>query len=180
MNQALGRIRLKELIIMKSRFAINRLFPVGLILAIGSAITAMPPSVFAGPQIVVSPGSLAVTNVLGGFNNVTLTVSNASMADASLTFSIFACETGRSNLIQVISSAELPLAQHDFTKAAADKAFATNHLLVRFDSDSGSDLVRAVRIGRAAEFGPHIVPGERCLDHRHTRRGHQRPSRGCG
>ena len=89
-------------------------------------------TVFTSPQVVVSPLSMAVTNVLGRSTNILLTVSNALTADGNLAFTISSAETGRSILSLATAGVGLPPADRDFTKAAPDKEFTADHLLVRF------------------------------------------------
>jgi len=88
--------------------------------------------IFTSPIIAVSPASMNVTNAEGRSTNLTLMVSNQFNADASLTFSIAAQETGRS--IQSIAAAGvgLPPPGRDFTQAAPNMAYTPGRLLVRF------------------------------------------------
>lgn len=147
---------------MKLRFSINLWSTIGVMLALIFSAVAEPPAAFASPQIVVSPGSLAVTNALGGATNVTLTISNALTAASNLTFGIFASETGRSTFSWIVSNIELQPADHDFTKAAPGKEFAADHLLVRFASGmQGAQRMQTLTALGDAQIQQeyNIVPG---------------------
>ena len=90
-------------------------------------------NVFTSPQMVVTPGSMSVTNVQGGQTNLGMNVSNANGADGNLTFHITTRETGRSNLAYAAAAGVgLPPAGRDFTKLAPNQEFAPERLLVRF------------------------------------------------
>ncbi len=89
-------------------------------------------TVFTSPEILVAPGSIAVTNPFGGRTLTTLMVSNAVSADANLTFRVSARETGRSTLALAASGVGLPPSGRDFTQAVPDTEYPVDRLLVRF------------------------------------------------
>ena len=90
-------------------------------------------SVFTSPSIAVSPGSMNVTNGLGGTTDRWLTVSNLPAADGNLTFNVAAVETSRTNFIAALGVDKAALAARDFTQIARGKEFTPNRVLVRFD-----------------------------------------------
>ena len=89
-------------------------------------------TVFTSPIITVAPASLSVTNAEGRSTNVSLVVSNALVADGTLTFRISAQETGRSIQSLATGGVGTPPPGRDFTALAPNKEYKAGRLLVRF------------------------------------------------